>query len=51
VQERLNQPLSSATRFALLFKPVTPQGDESEKHTLEAEKPGTKKKKDAFVLS
>jgi len=51
VQEQLNQPLSSATRFVLLFKSVTHQGDESKKHTLEAEKPGAKKKKDAFVLS
>jgi len=51
VQEHLNQPLSSATRFTLLFKPVTPQRHESEKHTLEAEKSGAKKKKDAVVLS
>jgi len=51
VQEQLNQPLSSATRFALLFKSATPQEHESEKHRLEAEKPGAKKKKNAFVLS
>jgi len=51
VQERLNQPLSSATRFTLLFKSVTPQERKSKKHRLEAEKPGAKKKKDASLLS